>query len=54
VKDTGNENHQLTVCKVAKEAGLFPGSCHAILTEALGMHWVSATFLLRLLTGSEN
>jgi hypothetical protein len=34
VKDIRGENHQLTVWEVAIEAGLFPGSCHTILTDS--------------------
>jgi hypothetical protein len=42
--------HQLTVQEVAEEVGLFIGSCHTLSTEDLGMHWVSAKFIPRLLT----
>jgi hypothetical protein len=42
--------HQLTVREVAEEVGIFTGSCHTVLTEDLGMYWVSAKFIPRLLT----
>jgi hypothetical protein len=35
--------------EVAKEAGMSTGSCHAILTEDLVIHQVSAKFISRLL-----
>jgi hypothetical protein len=44
------ENHWLTVREVAEEVGIFTGSCHTIITEDLGMHWVSEKFVSRLLT----
>jgi hypothetical protein len=40
----------LTFREVAEEVGISICSCHTILTEDLGMHWVSAKFVPRLLT----
>jgi hypothetical protein len=35
----------MTVRKVAEEDGLSTGSCHIIISEDLGMHWVPAEFV---------
>jgi hypothetical protein len=40
----------VTVREVAEEVGTSIDSCHTILTEDLGMHQVSTTFVSRLLT----
>jgi hypothetical protein len=50
VKSIIHANHRLTVQEVAEEVGIFIGLCLTILTEDLGMHWVSAKFVPRLLT----
>jgi hypothetical protein len=42
--------HYPTVQEVAEEIGISIGSCHTVLTEDLGMLWVSAKFVPRLLT----
>jgi hypothetical protein len=39
--------------KFAEEVGISIGSCHTVLTEDLEMHWVSAEFVQRLLTGDQ-
>jgi hypothetical protein len=43
-------NRRLTVREVAEEVRISIGSCHTILMEDLGMHWVSAKFVPSLLT----
>jgi hypothetical protein len=37
-------NCGLPLREVAEEVGISIGSCHVILTEDLGMYWVSAKF----------
>jgi hypothetical protein len=39
--------------KFAEEVGISIGSCRTVLTEDLGMYWVSAEFVQRLLTGDQ-
>jgi len=39
----------LTICKMAEEAGISYDSCQAILTKDFGMRCVSVKFVLRLL-----
>jgi AraC-like DNA-binding protein len=48
VKNVIHGNHQLTLQAVAEEVGISTGSSQTILTEDLGMHHVSAKFVLRL------
>jgi hypothetical protein len=43
-------NRRLRVREIAEECNISVGSCHAILTEKLEMHWVAAKFVPRLLT----
>jgi hypothetical protein len=42
-----HRNRRLTVQEVAEEVEISIGLCHTILTEDLGMLWVSAKFVLR-------
>jgi hypothetical protein len=44
---------RLTARKVVEQAGVATGSCHRILMEDLGMHWVSAKFVTRHLTDDQ-
>jgi hypothetical protein len=44
---------RLTARKVAEEVGVSTGSCHSILMEDLGMHWVFAKFVTRLWTDDQ-
>jgi hypothetical protein len=43
-----NGNHQVTLGEVAEEVEISIHSCHTILTEDLGMHWVLAKSRTRL------
>jgi len=45
-----HQNHCLTVCEFAKEAGTCKSFCHLILTEKRKMRHVAAKFMPRLLT----
>jgi hypothetical protein len=50
VRAVVRSNSRLTVREIAEECNISAGSCHAILTEKLEMHWLAAKFVPRLLT----
>jgi transposase len=45
-----HSNHHLTIREVAEEAGISKITFYEILTENLGMHYVEAKFVPRLLS----